>query len=111
MSVATRFKRYYRSAEPVLPVSGSTAPCYRPVLKPAPSPLDYPVLAFCTTAPPPHYPPPTGTTLDYPVLACGTTARKRYYRSQSGTTGDDRYYRSQVRYYRSYMCLRAPVGP
>src|SRR4051812_42476320 len=87
MSTTARFKRYYRSAEPVLPVSGTTAPCYRPVLKPAPSPLDA------------------------PVLACGTTARKRYYRSQSGTTGDDRYYRSQVRYYRSCMCLRAPVGP
>src|SRR3954469_11768767 len=44
----------------VLPVGGTGTTgqrYYRPVLKPAPSPLDA------------------------PVLACGTTARKRYYRS------------------------------
>ena len=60
---------------------------------------------------------PPGTEACAIATGCPGTGL-RYYRPQavlpdtmSGTTGDDRYYRSQVRYYRSCMCLRAPVGP
>ena len=103
--------RYYRSA--VLPPGGTTALCYRQQ-QTTPAQAKCSLSPAVLPAPDPVLPGPGTTAPCYrhqqtaPAEAPGPQAvlpvPERYYRTK-------RYYRSQVRYYRSWQCLRALVGP
>ena len=106
-------QRYYRTWRPVLPPGGTTALCYRqqqttpaqakcslsPAVLPAPDPV---LPGHGTTAP--CYRHQQTAPAEAPGPQAVLPVPERYYRTK-------RYYRSQVRYYRSWQCLRALVGP